>query len=355
VPEPSDQASQRQRHANWIGLRTLRQRPKLAGVLSDGELVYEVRSVRLLLRGQAPYFNRLVACERCGRDQAGAPVLTPADLDAPLRPMICTECVQKAGVSSVWEPEVVKPATELVNPAVAKTPDPALAPPASRAEHQTGALTARVDELRALVDAQGARDEDRRREHDAALMAVRGAMSQALGEVRAEIAAASAANASRVDALEANLRETVAALTGFIEAQRVDLTAVVTEMVQVRADVQAVAANGQDHETGVQATLEAAIDQRLQELAAQVAHATAASTTRLDELDERLGRLADQLSTVTAAVTAALIAAPTSPTMSTHSGVADGGAALLDALDAQLRGASDRIAALSADERLPSG
>jgi hypothetical protein len=105
VVEPRKDVSQRQRRANWVGLRTLRQRPKLVGTTGDGEPIYEVRSVRLVLLGMSPHFNRLAPCTRCGRELPGAPVMSPADLDAELRHMICADCVRVAGVISVWDPE----------------------------------------------------------------------------------------------------------------------------------------------------------------------------------------------------------------------------------------------------------
>ena len=84
----------RHNRANWVGLRTLRQIPKVVGQTEAGEVIYEVRSVRLLLRGDAAHFNRLVRCSKCGREVAGRAVLGPADLDQAPQPVVCNDCVE---------------------------------------------------------------------------------------------------------------------------------------------------------------------------------------------------------------------------------------------------------------------
>lgn len=88
------------RRATWVGLRTLRQRPAVVGRTPEGDPVYEVRSVRLVLRGDAPHFSRLVQCSRCSREVPGPPVLSPADLDHPVHAVICAGCVRAASVPS---------------------------------------------------------------------------------------------------------------------------------------------------------------------------------------------------------------------------------------------------------------
>ena len=293
MPDPVDQASLRQRRANWVGLRTLRQRPRLAATLADGEPVYEVRSVRLLLRGQSPTFNRLVACERCGRDQAGQPVLSVADLDLPLRPMICADCVQRAGVSSVWEPKATRtpaapvPAQSERNPVAPGGANPLVALPDSRYE----ALSERLEELSRLAERRQVADEERARQQSVP-PATTAALTQALADARADFTSVSEQHAARVAALEVNLRETVGGLTRLVEAQRVDLTVIVREVVQASSEIQRMVAVSDRLaeaqmrlEQGVTATLEqagasnveelsrlqAALEQRLHELAGQVA------------------------------------------------------------------------------------
>src|SRR3954447_14095914 len=97
MADPNDIVAQ-QRRAGWVGLRTLRQRPKVVDHTADGEPVYEVRSVRLVLRPDAGHFNRLVECAKCGREVPGAPVLDSASLDHPGNPVICKTCVQTSAI-----------------------------------------------------------------------------------------------------------------------------------------------------------------------------------------------------------------------------------------------------------------
>ena len=105
--ESADHASSRRRRANWVGLRTLRQLPQVAGDTAGGEPVYEIQSVRLVLDGTAATFVRLVECSRCGRETPGEPVLTPADLDGPLRPVVCTDCVPgEEATAAAWRDEL---------------------------------------------------------------------------------------------------------------------------------------------------------------------------------------------------------------------------------------------------------
>ena len=180
MAESTGQASQRR--ANWIGLRTLRQHPKYVGETSFGDAIYEVRSVRLTLRPDGSHFHLLTQCARCGRDVAGTQVFTPADLDHPSNPVICTDCVRKAGVSTHHPPEMTRPSARIeaeaqraadeasrpaprpaapapaVAPAHAPAPAPARPPDDSRlsvAEAQIQALLGQVRELAQVVRAEG--------------------------------------------------------------------------------------------------------------------------------------------------------------------------------------------------------
>ena len=169
-----------------MALRTLRQLPKPVGETAGGEPVYEVRSVRLLLDATTAHFVRMAECSRCGRDMAGAPVLTPADLDRPLRPMICTDCIRRAGVSTVWESENGEPAEERPAPAALapSPPEPAPAPPAEPAEgkrperldameHHLRAVTDRVNELGRVARAHQAELKERSQREEATAAALR--------------------------------------------------------------------------------------------------------------------------------------------------------------------------------------
>jgi hypothetical protein len=84
--------------ANWVGLRTLRQVPRVVDWMAGGEPVYEIRSVRLVLPRDARHFARLVACSKCGREVPGPTVLTPSDLDNAAHLVICKDCVRAATV-----------------------------------------------------------------------------------------------------------------------------------------------------------------------------------------------------------------------------------------------------------------
>ncbi|HTJ74497.1 MAG TPA: hypothetical protein VL337_03955, partial [Acidimicrobiales bacterium] len=77
-------------------MRTLRQAPKAVGWTETGDPIFEARSERLILRENATHFDRLVACSNCGREVMGSPVLSPADLDHPPQPVVCTDCVRRA-------------------------------------------------------------------------------------------------------------------------------------------------------------------------------------------------------------------------------------------------------------------
>lgn len=202
MPEPSNQTSP-QRRANWVGLRTLRQRPKPVGVTADGEAVYEIRSARLVLRGLSPHFDRLAPCARCGKELPAAPVLTVADLDRPLRPVICTDCVKGTGVSTVWEPpaasrpaEVGGEVAEVAEVEVVAVVEVA-APAAAEGERRDGrldvferhlrAVTERVNELGKTLRALGQEGDERRRGDEAARSALAGVGDQ-ISTQRAELA-----------------------------------------------------------------------------------------------------------------------------------------------------------------------
>jgi len=68
----------------------------VVGRTDAGETIYEVRSARLLLRGDAAHFNRLVRCSKCGREVPGRAVLGPVDLEQPPQAVVCNDCVEAA-------------------------------------------------------------------------------------------------------------------------------------------------------------------------------------------------------------------------------------------------------------------
>ena len=68
----------------------------MVGETTTGEPIVEVRSARLVLPDGASHFRRFARCTRCERELYGSPVLGPSDLDEPLRPVICADCIQTA-------------------------------------------------------------------------------------------------------------------------------------------------------------------------------------------------------------------------------------------------------------------
>lgn len=240
MPESPNQDSSRQRRANWVGLRTMRQLPKAVGETAGGEPIYEVRSVRLLLDGTAANFVRLTECSRCGKELPGAPVLTTADLDRPLRPMICTACIRSAGVSTVWESEGTEPAGERPTPAPAPAGTPPDLQPArsdgkqpARLDAMEGhlrAVTERVNELGRVARAHQAGIKERTQREEANASALRhelAALRASTEDTRAELQSLAAAQAGT-----AQLRDEVAQLARLVEAQRgevVEFVAAVSE------------------------------------------------------------------------------------------------------------------------------
>ena len=73
MSESANQPSSRQRRANWVGLRTLRQLPKAAGETAAGEPVYEVRSIRLMLDVTGANFVRVASCSAVRAGTGAAP------------------------------------------------------------------------------------------------------------------------------------------------------------------------------------------------------------------------------------------------------------------------------------------
>lgn len=88
-----------------MALRTLRLRPTPAGATEHGEPVFEIRSVRLVLREGAGHFKRLVACSKCGREIVGPPPLAPDDLERTPSPVICERCVKGSSLEAPWPPD----------------------------------------------------------------------------------------------------------------------------------------------------------------------------------------------------------------------------------------------------------
>ena len=235
-----------------MALRTVRQLPKSVGETAGGEPVYEIRSVKLLLDGTAPNFLRLTECSRCGRELAGAPVLTGADLDRPLRPMICTDCIRGAGLSTVWEPEGGEPVGERPAPApaepVASHPEPSHPDPMPAAvqanqerldvmEGHLRAVTDRVNELGRVVRAHQADLKERAGREDAIASALRGE----LAAIRASMEDARA-QATATDAGARQLQEEVAQLARLVQGQRGEVAEFVVAVGETQSATRRLAA-----------------------------------------------------------------------------------------------------------------
>jgi uncharacterized coiled-coil protein SlyX len=251
MAESPNDASSRQRRANWVGLRTLRQRPKAVGETADGETVYEVRSVRLMLDGSGAHFVRVATCSRCGQELAGNPVLTPLDLDRPVRPVICTDCIRQAGVSTVWDAEGVEPvplrppAAEEPAPAVEEEPAPPAPPPADwvvddkqvarvdAMERHLRAVTDRINELGRVARAQQSEAKQQAEREEAAAAALRQELASvraALDEVRAQSAGQEPGAGGQAD---------VARLLQQLETQSAELARLAAAVADSRTIVEA--------------------------------------------------------------------------------------------------------------------
>lgn len=202
MAESSDQTAL-QRRAIWVGLKTLRQRPKLVGETKTGDPVFEVRSVRMILRDEAGHFSRLAECSKCGREVPGSPVVGPADLDRPSHSMICKDCVRASVAASPLQPER-RPAK----------PDPPPAP-AAEAEVRSAQPTASEDVRLGAVEAQ-----------------LQMAMSR-LAEL-ADVKASSEAGAGDDD----QAGRSVEALTQVVQAQQRQLVSLSAGLDETRAELQ---------------------------------------------------------------------------------------------------------------------
>lgn len=270
MPEPAD--SSLSRRGAWIGLRTLRQRPKVVDHTATGEPIFEVRSVRLLLQPESDHFNRLETCSKCGRHVPGAPVRDLADLDRPSNPLICTSCVQ-----AVAKPNQLRPGTRRVAPARGPAPaSPAVEPPAAsepavdsgaqaeptgdRGTGGAGGTDAVQDDIRTSLQTVTELLEGQRREL--------GALSAAVLETRAGLATVKeshqalaqsqedldrrvvgvAERASRPPgdgpagdpAVEEELRHNLTFVTELLQAQQRELAALSAGLAETRTELRAV-------------------------------------------------------------------------------------------------------------------
>jgi hypothetical protein len=91
VPEGLDRGTA-DRRAQWVAVRTLRQRAVVVGETEQGTTIYEVQSARLVLPPGASHFKRLTPCAKCGGDAVGSAILNVADLERPAQAVYCGRC-----------------------------------------------------------------------------------------------------------------------------------------------------------------------------------------------------------------------------------------------------------------------
>lgn len=344
-PSPAPQ----QRRANWVGLRTVRQRPKLVDHTGGGMPVYEIRSVRLVLVGDAAHFNRLVPCSKCGTDVPGPPVLSAADLDRPSHSVICKDCVRASGVSQpahavrpaaprpepppeievVIAPETPAPPPESTEAEPAPAPEPVAVPVVDEDR-----LAAMEDQLRAallriaeLADVQRMESIRRTKGDEAVQAQVQAALVEGLAELRAEVLAWAEATAARLTALEASVR-------GTVDHVRAELARVGTSTEELAARVSAQAAGTSaaiEAAHGGLASLEVAMDERVRQEVAAIAPAVDDLTRARDRVAAEVDRLVHH-----AAATDARVEALTSS--------ADMGVSGLHALEHRMQDAVHRLA-----------
>lgn len=274
MPEPAD--SSLSRRGAWIGLRTLRQRPKIVDHTPSGEPIFEVRSVRLLLQPDADHFNRLETCSKCGRNVPGGPVFDLADLDRPSNPLICTTCVQAVAKPTLLRSGMRRPPPK--RPALPPTPaeTPAAAPDPKPPEADRPGPAPVEEAERAAKGA--AADDDIRQNLQTVTQLIEaqqrdlGALSEAVRETRAELRSATKSQGTLAQAqqqlhermtafaehsqqatsagaasseVERDLRHNLQFVTELLQAQQRELSALSAALVETRNDLRAVAESSQ--------------------------------------------------------------------------------------------------------------
>lgn len=324
MPEPSDHSLSRR--GAWIGLRTLHQRPKVVDHTETGDPIFEVRSVRLVLRPEADHFNRLESCSKCGQKVPGAPIHELADLDRPSNPLVCTRCVRAVAAPTQLRPDLRRaqpepppaplPAPEDVAPAPAADTgpgegtdagEPAVRSVADDVQEQLGVLTEVLRaqqrelaasaaalaetraELRAVTDSHR---ELARTQHDA---------DQRLVDM-AERLSRQSPGAGRTEALERRMEEVVAVLTqGLAQARAEAADSVAQLRDNMVALARMVASERPDDEIAARLQL---LERRLEELTGRLGALTQAPASRgsppardlLDTLEQQLQAAEGRLS-----------------------------------------------------------
>jgi len=216
-----------------IGLRTLEEEPRDAGRLNDGQPIYEVRSVRLVLEPEGSCFKRLVECAQCGRGGSGGAVRTPADLDRPTESAICDACAKAAASAEV--PEAIPAdvgAEELIVAEAVTEPGP------TSVEADLQAIRARIAEL---ADLQRSESLERRRADDLTRTVFQKRVLERLAEVRADTMASAEAGRDRIVELEDDRRHRADAMAAADAARQEELAAIHEARRTTSAQLQALA------------------------------------------------------------------------------------------------------------------
>ena len=366
MTESPDQASV-QRHANWVGLRTLRQRPKVVDVTEDGDPVFEVRSVRLVLRPDASCFSRLERCAKCGGDVHGSPVFAPGDLNGPTHSVICKECVRKAGVAgspplkirgadrrqaaprpvdvaerqSPTVPVEAEIQPEAVGVLEAAAEDPPVHVDDGRlaaVEAQLGVAMARLTELANVARSESI---ERRQADDIVRGQLRDILLEGLAAVRAEVAVRSEAEDARASEREDRVDKSHVATAELLDAQRAEVEASLRAgLTQVRMETSALREELKEGSEALtrlaevhRSELVACLDGRLQPYVAD-----------LEELVRCQRRLEERLDALTRQV------------LDMEGGLKSSseGGELMDALERQLQDAAFRLASRVASTEEPT-
>ncbi|MDQ3896533.1 MAG: hypothetical protein M3326_04640 [Actinomycetota bacterium] len=324
MSESSSPAPRRHNRANWVGLRTLRQLPKVVGETSAGEPIVEVRSVRLVLREGATHFSRMATCSKCGREVPGAPVLGPGDLDHPPHPVICKDCVRTASVP------VLRPDRRSVQPAAESEPAGATDFEAEP-DGDVAVLQRRIAQLEALVR----RD---RADWEKALEDRMGAARTERRALAAEELAPAREDVDELAALEARMDRKVERVTQRLEDQRAELG---VDVERLAGSLAGAAGSGRLDD------LEARLTEKLATLQAQLdARATSLVEDLVRGLDERVEASRAEARRIEAQVVDRL------DRQAERSRRAGGGAGRLEALEEQLDEAMQRLAALVESQRV---
>ena len=271
-----------------MALRTLRQVPKAVGETDAGDPIYEVRSVRLVLRGNAAHFNRMVACSRCGREVPGPPVMSATDLAQQPQAVICQRCVSTAhspifGNHSTPTPPPAKDVRrEAVRP-------PTSARRAAAEGDRLAALERRLAEMASVLHAQ-------RIESQAALaqrhrtQADLAGVDEGTREMERTLAAVVEQLKRDTSAVEQTMEQAVEGLAERLQAQfsaalQAGVEGLHATIEQAQADAGAAVL---DQATAAMAAIEAQLTQRLDRLAEEAARRAEADAHRLAALDPRI-------------------------------------------------------------------